>query len=709
MTNQWIFKGFETPLPLSFIIVLLIVSIALAFWSYASVNIKRSHKLILSSLRSIGFIFLVLVLLNPVIQRITKERLKSKIVVLFDNSLSTTISLGKYEGKTSFNQSVSFLSQIDTNYVELDYFGFDASVFQSNYDSISSTGRNTDIAKAISTISELKRDANAIILFSDGQFTTGQDPRFVVDRLSIPIFTVGLGDTVRNRDVYIQDVIHPDIAYKNSPFIVEVIVNHNGFMNSKSRLSLKLGTSTIESKDVEFQADRSVQSVRFEINPVNEGLQQFEVQIDPLPGEWTQLNNDRRFAVDVLDNKLRVLLISFEVHPDSKVLQQVLESDATITHRSITWLGSNRFLNGPIPANTDTLDVLLLYGYPHAGIPSNIRNQVNNLLSSSSYILAASPLFDPALAMSSLQNSIPLSLPSTNSPFEIGLRQNMTTKDHPILKFEHPDYTRAPRVYSHIRNISAIPGSEVLFKANFRGADLDAPVLIIRSIGSRRTSVLNMFGYYSWNLSTNPLVRNGIQDLLRNLIVWTSTKPDDRKLIINPLKREFDSIDPVILNAFLKDDSGIQVTDGIINLTVSDQDGQNTSYTLNNDGLGKYSLNLGELPQGLYSFDARAIRGTRELDRRTGQFTVSENVIEYQKTFRNEVLLKDLATVSDGLYLPWNESNQLKNVIHSADFRKEEYRDLAFDWYPYRRIAWFLLAISFFTAEWLLRKYFALP
>ncbi len=285
----------------------------------------------------------------------------------------------------------------------------------------------------------------------------------------------------------------------------------------------------------------------------------------------------------------------------------------------------------------------------------------------------------------------------------------MTTKDHPILKFEHPDYTRAPRVYSHIRNISAIPGSEVLFKANFRGADLDAPVLIVRSIGSRRTSVLNMFGYYSWNLSNNPLVRNGIQDLLRNLIVWTSTKPDDRKLIINPLKREFDSIAPVILNAFLKDDSGIQVTDGIINLTVSDQDGQITSYSLNNDGLGKYSINLGELPQGLYSFDARAIRGTRDLDRRTGQFTVSENVIEYQKTFRNEVLLKDLATVSDGLYLPWNESNQLKNVIHSADFRKEEYRDLAFDWYPYRRIAWFLLAISFFTAEWLLRKYFALP
>lgn len=709
MTNQWIFKGFETPLPIWLIVVLLLISIVLAIWSYSNLSITKSHKITLSTLRSLGLIFLILVLLNPVFQRINKERLKSQIAILFDNSLSADISLGDYSGKTSYQQSIEFLSQIDTNFVQLIYYGFDANLFPTKPDSILLRGRETDIAKAIGTISELKRDAKAIILFSDGQFTTGQDPRFVTDRLSIPIFTVGLGDTLRKRDIYIQDIIHPEVAYKDTPFIVEVIFSHNGFMNSKSKLSLKLGNKIIASKEIELIAERSVQSVNFEIYPENEGLQQFEVQIEPLNGEWTNVNNQGRFAVDVLDNKLRVLMVSFEIHPDVKVIQQVLDSDASITHRSITWLGNDRFISGPLPANSDTLDLILLFGYPHSGIPSNVRNQVNSLLSSSSYILAASPLFDPALAMNSLQNSIPLSLPSINSPFEIGLRPNLIAKDHPILKFEQPDYDRAPRVYSHIRNINAVPGSEVLFKASFKGADLDSPVLVVRSIGSRRTSVLNMFGYYSWNLSTNPLVRNGIQDLIRNLILWTATKADDRKLTISPVKREFDSFDPVIINAFLKDESGLQVSDGMININISSEDGQTSSFNLNNDGLGKYSINLGNLPQGLYSFDARAIRGSRELDRRSGQFTISENVVEYQTTYRNEALLKDIAAASGGSYHPWNESSSLINAINAPEFKKQEYRDVAFDWHPYRRIAWFLLAICFFTIEWILRKYVALP
>jgi hypothetical protein len=324
-------------------------------------------------------------------------------------------------------------------------------------------------------------------------------------------------------------------------------------------------------------------------------------------------------------------------------------------------------------------------------------------------MLAATPLFDPALAMSSLQSSIPLALPPINSPFEIGLRTNISTKDHPVMRFEQPDYDRAPRLYSHIRNINAVPGSEILIRANFRGADLEAPVLVTRTIGSKRTAVLNLFGYYSWNLSTNPLVRNGIQDLLRNLVVWTATKPDDRKLIITTTRRGYDSVDPVILNAFLKDESGLQVTDGIVNLELSSENELKTSYSFINNGLGKYSLNLGTLPQGLYSYNAVAYRGSRELDRRSGQFTVSENVVEYQNTFRNESLLKDLSAATGGNYYSWDESELLYNTLNSSDFRKQEYKDVAFDWYPYRRITWFMLALVFLTAEWVIRKYVALP
>jgi hypothetical protein len=709
MSNQWIFKGFETPLPVWLILILIAVSIGLSYWSYSSVNIKTGHKYSLIGLRSIGLILLLLVLINPVIQRIDKQRIKSQIAVLFDTSLSTDIKLGQYQGIDSYRKAIEVFSRIDTNFIELDHYSFDSNINPIQPDSIVLDGRDTDIAKALGTISELKRDVKAIVLVSDGQYTRGQDPRFVADRLSVPVFTIGLGDSTRTRDIFIQDIIHPEVSYKDSPFLIEVIVSHNGFKGATSKISLKQGNTVLETKQIEFLSDRSVQSVNFQVLPDNEGLQQFEISVDPLTDEWSKLNNQGRFAVEILDNKLRIMMLSFEVHPDIKVMQQMLDSDASITHRSITWIANERFINGPLPTNSDTLDLIILFGYPHPGIPPNIRNQVNNLLSQSSYVLSATPLFDPALAMSSLQGSIPLALPPINSPFEIGLRLNPSSKDHPILRFDQPDYDRAPRLYSHIRNINAVPGAEVLIKANFRGADLDSPVLVVRTIGSRRTAVLNLFGYYSWNLSTNPLLRNGIQELLRNLVVWTATKPDDRKLIISTTRKGYDSIDPIVINAFLKDESGLQVSDGIVNLDLKTENGQSTSYNLNNDGLGKYSLKLGSLPQGLYSYDAVAFRGSRELDRRSGQFAVSDNVVEYLNTQRNESLLKDIAHATGGAYYTWDESERLYNNLNASDFKKAEYRDVAFDWYPYRRIAWFLLALVLFTSEWVLRKYLALP
>jgi hypothetical protein len=221
--------------------------------------------------------------------------------------------------------------------------------------------------------------------------------------------------------------------------------------------------------------------------------------------------------------------------------------------------------------------------------------------------------------------------------------------------------------------------------------------------------VLNLFGYYVWNLNSNPILRNGVQELLRNLIIWTASQPDDRRLVINPSRRSFDSVDPVTINAFLKDESGLQVSDGTISMDLRREGGEITSYSLNNDGLGKYSIDVGQLPEGLYSFEAAAFRGSREIDRRTGQFSVSENVVEYTNTQRNDPLLRDIASSSGGAYLSWDQSSDLLSLLENLNLQSPGEIQVAFDWYPYRRIGWFLLALAFLTGEWVLRKFLALP
>jgi len=706
---DWIFKGLETPIPIWFIIVLLIAGIALTVWSYLPLNIRKSHKITLIALRSIAFILLAITLINPVVQRVGVEVIKHRVPVLFDISQSTGLSLGSYQGDTSYAQSRLFLDNVDTSKVQLIPFGFDRAIDRLHLDSISLDGRETDLALALGTTSELERDAKAIILFTDGQFNAGRDPRFVVDRMSNPLYIIGLGDSTRMRDLLIQDAIHPDIAYKDTRIPIEIMVGNDGFTGRTTTVTLRSGSQTIDSKQVTFRSDRSVQPVTFEIDATDEGLRQFEAIVQPVDGEWTTRNNAITFSIDVLDNRLRVLMLSFEVHPDVRVMQSILDSDESIFTRTLTWLNGERFLGGALPIDADTLDLIILHGFPHASIPAQVVDKVTTLMTQTSYILTASPLFDPALAMRRLEGSIPLALPPVNSPFEIGLIVNQAAREHPILSFEQPDYERAPRLFGHIRSLRAAPGSEVLLKASFRNADVDAPVLVVRTVGSRRTAVLNMFNFYTWSQSSNPLQRNAIQDLIRNTIVWTSTQPDDRRLVINPTRRSFDSADPVLLNGFLKDESGIQVSDGMVDLQLSREDGEISTYTFQNDGLGKYSLDLGALPQGLYSYEATAMRGSREIDRRNGQFSVSENGVEFTNTRRNDALLQDLAGSTGGQYVSWENANELTAILNGSLFSSMEEQIVAVDWYMYRRIGWFLLALVLLTSEWLLRKYVALP
>lgn len=707
--NDWIFKGFETPVSVWLVLVLLIAGVGLAIWSYYHVQVTKSQKIGLIALRILAFLCLALVLLNPVIQRIGTEIVRNRLPVLFDNSLSSGLAVGEYQGEQSYAQAREVLRGIDTTTIRLLPFAFDNDLNPITVDSLDLSGRETDIAMALGTLSEFERDASAIILFTDGQFNAGRDPRFVVDRMSQPVFVIGLGDSTRSRDILIQNVVHPDIAYKDTRVPIEIMVANDGFTSQATTVSLRSGDRVIDSKPVIFRSERAVQAVTFELPVDSEGLRQFEAVVEPLQGEWTNRNNRVTFSIDVLDNRLRVLLLSFEVHPDVKVIQNLLEMDESIFSRSLTWIGGDRFINGPLPTNPDTLDLVILYGFPHNGVPQRLLDQVGSLISGTSYILGASPLFDPALAMRRLEGSIPLALPPVNSPFEVGITLNPAAREHPVLKYEHPEYERAPRLYGHIRNLRPAAGAEVLLTANFRGAEVDAPLLAVRTVGSRRAAVLNLFGYYVWNLNSNPIIRNGIQDLLRNLILWTASQPDDRRLVVNPIRRSFDSIDPVIINAFLKDESGLQVSDGTVNLELRREGGESTSYSLNNDGLGKYSVNIGQLPEGLYSFDAVAFRGSREIDRRNGQFSVSENVVEYTNTHRNDPLLRDIASSSGGVYLSWDEAGDLLGHLATLQLQTPNERQVAFDWYPYRRIGWFLLALAFLTTEWVIRKYLAMP
>src|SRR5690606_38465253 len=103
-------------------------------------------------------------------------------------------------------QSVSELvRQLEAQY-RVDVLSFGGDVQRANEFDFSE--RSTDISSAIEKVGELYADQNlgAVILASDGRFNQGRNPLYQSDAIAVPVYTVGIGDTVQQRDLFFGKV-----------------------------------------------------------------------------------------------------------------------------------------------------------------------------------------------------------------------------------------------------------------------------------------------------------------------------------------------------------------------------------------------------------------------------------------------------------------------------------------------------------------------
>lgn len=99
---------------------------------------------------------------------------------------------------------------------------------------------NTRISQQYSTIPTqhfIVRRPAAMILFSDGIYNTGVNPKYKTP--DFPVYTVALGDTVAYPDVYIRNVETDKFNFVNTIFPIKVEVGAIKQKGSQVKCSLK--------------------------------------------------------------------------------------------------------------------------------------------------------------------------------------------------------------------------------------------------------------------------------------------------------------------------------------------------------------------------------------------------------------------------------------------------------------------------------------
>lgn len=704
------FHGFQNLIPVWGIFILFIGAIALSIWTYwHTKGLSKPWKSFLITLRGLSFVLLLLLLLNPAFTLIEYVVHHSKIALILDNSQSTTIEKGNYEGEKSYRKVIDHLisgSSDENRPWSFEFYGFDSELFSlDDPEKLDLQGNQTDIDRALSDFLQITERENAVILISDGIVTAGRDPSATASQMPLPVYTIGIGDTTRPKDISIQRIMHNPKTSLHRTIPVETWIRNEGFPFQDIPVQLRKNGAVLKDTIIQTTEKKSVHHIRFNLTLEEEGVQYFEIFLPETEAAWTSENNSRFFQVDVRDDRIRVLYLACEMHPDVRLLRTLLEKDRQIQLEMRTWIEDARYIEGDLPDRPDTLDLVILHGFPHIDMDAANYQEIAGRFKDLALFFMASPGQNTDLLSSLFPGKLPMKFESDFSWHNVVFDIAPEAKNHLILDFSIPDNLRFIPVKGAIRNVSEHINSKTLLTTNYRGNSLDTPLLAVRTVGDRNISYLNGFNFFRYALSASEDRRAFYDHLFLHTVKWTASSPDDKLLVINPSETVFYSGDPVIFNAFLQNESGEPEENGIINLKIDHDEIEEKLYMMNNEGGGRYQLELDNLPQGEYQFKGRALRGDLEIDSHSGEFAVRGIQREFLNTVRDDELLRFIAQTTGGAYFTYEEVENLFSMIDDATGLETSMETISRSITLHRHPAWFIIIIILLTSEWAIRKY----
>lgn len=306
-----------------YIILAFLLSLSVASFQYFyKIKIRSRVNSLLFALRSVSVFLLLLLLINPIIERKQLVNEKPILSVLVDNSISVkhlnqenTVHalLASFKENTSLNAKFN-----------LEYFSFGNSL--DVLDSIAFTESQTDVHNALQGVEGLQKNKVApIVLISDGNQTMGNSYEYFKSNKNI--YPIVIGDTTTYRDIKITQLNVNKYSYLNNKFPIECRVLYEGKEAVTSQFRLFYKGKVIFKKLISFTEKENVRTITTTIKSTEEGIQHYTASVGKLKDEKNTNNNRKVFSVEVLNEHTKILILTSTFHPDLGALKKAIETN----------------------------------------------------------------------------------------------------------------------------------------------------------------------------------------------------------------------------------------------------------------------------------------------------------------------------------------------------------------------------------------------
>jgi len=669
-------------------ILFLILSLAIAgglsfFQYYHKVKTKSKVNLVLAFLRFLSIFGILLLLINPIISRKTLEIVKTPLPIVVDNS-SSIVDLKAKETALELFKKLFQNKDLQEKF-DVQTYRFD-SEFEPliSADEVDFKGTQTNLDEVAKSLKSIYKNTNfPTVLITDGNQTSGNDYvySFIANN---PVYPLIVGDTTKFLDLKVTQINVNKYAFQKNKFPVEVFLQYSGNKRVNADFSISQGKSVLSKQSVSFSPSKKTAIVNILLPADKVGLQVFKAKISSKENEKNTYNNSKNFAVEIIDQKTNIAIISSINHPDIGALKRAIETNA---QRKVT------IVNPKQVKSLQDYSVLILY-QPTTEFKSVLES--NKLAGINTFIITGNNTdFN---FMNQQQSNLVFRMSGQKEDYlaEFDPQFNLFAIDN--LGFEN-----FPPLQNAFGTVTTNGTVSTLLSSKIRNIDTNAPLLAFAENQGKRSAFLLGENIWKWRLQSHVENQSFEKfDIFVDKIIQFLASNDSKKSLVVNHESFYNSGEAIEISAqyFNKNyefDEKARLTISVTNTKTK----QAKNYDLLKDN-NSYKVNLDGLSSGAYNFSVKELNSKTS---HSGHFEILDFDIEKQFVNPDVEKLSQLASQTQGkLHYPNQVDALINTLLENENYKAIQKEIIAktplIDW------VWLLVLIVISLAsEWFIRKY----
>lgn len=692
-----------------FLSLFLIAAYSFYVYRYTIPQIQPFKKIVLVTLRVLALLILCLILFEPILNLSKKLTLEPSNFVFIDNSRSIRID----DGTNRLSTIKKIVNDFSVNASEsnLTFYEFGNSVKPIDVDSLDKLNFSdgaTNLQDVFKTVQNSEKNIASVTIVSDGVITSGSNPYYDALNLGIPVFTIGIGDTTQHTDVEIKKVLHNDIVYVETPTNIISTISNKGFSGDLITAALYEDNKFISQQTVKLSPS-GIQNITFDYSPQSSGEKKLSIQLSSLKGEFTTANNKQVFYVNVLSNKIKVLLLASSPNADITFIKNALKRDENIQVNSIVQISYNKFQNELNYNVIDSADVLFLIGFPSDITPQELLSRVITKIKDKE-----TPFFftlSSGISINKLQsfgNVLPFNIiQMIGGSKEVQPYLLPEQAANPIFQQtdKNPlnDWNNLPPVSQPNAVFSPRVESKTLAQIKMNNNVVNSPLIISSSFGGRRSIAVLAKDIWKWKLQIAPKGLDLFDSFIVNSLRWLRTGVDQKLVRVNTSKKNYSQGERIEFTGEVFDESLNPVSDAGIKIKITSQK-NNYETDMQNIGSGLYEGSIIINETGDFKYSAEAVVNNHLLGKDEGSFNIGEIDIEMANPVMNYSLLNLMANESGGEFFFANDYSSLLNKLKELKINSSKEKIVTSEIALWSDTWLLVIAVLLFSFEWFLRK-----